>query len=225
MEICIIGCGGITSCLLPPLCKFLEYNFENSIIYLVDGDIFEEKNKNRQNFKNLGNKAKIITEEQNFENIIFYHYPEYLTKNNIRKIIKEKSIIFGCVDNHATRKLISKRCEELNDIIFISGGNELIDGSVQVHWKKNKEDLTLPICNKYHPEIENPKDFNPGDKEKSCNHKIQEGITQLVITNNIIAAIMLNVFYGFLQNIIDYDEIYVDILKNSTRKVKRNVSY
>lgn len=222
MKIKIIGCGGITSCLLPILCKFLEYNFENSEIHLIDGDTFEEKNKNRQNFKNFGNKAEITTKENNhFKNIVFFSYPEFLTKANIRKIIRENDIIFGCVDNHATRKLISKRCEELNDVVFISGGNELTDGAIQIHWKKDKKDLTLPICNQYHNEIENPNDFNPGENKKGCEQEIQKGNTQLIITNNAIASLMVNAFYGFLQNKLDYDEIYIDIIKNITRKVKR----
>ena len=122
------------------------------------------------------------------------------------------------VDNHATRKLVSDRCEDLENVVLISGGNDFTDGNVQVHIRRDGQNITLPIANDFHPEIMYPEDRNPADA--GC-EELAQSQPQLVIANNAIAATMLSVFYAYLQDKITYDEIYVDILRGNSRAVNR----
>ena len=60
MKIVVIGLGGVGSILCERLARFLNYSAElNAELYLVDGDIYETKNYERQEFTQMGNKAEI----------------------------------------------------------------------------------------------------------------------------------------------------------------------
>ena len=102
---------------------------------------------------------------------------------------------------------------------MISGGNDFTDGNVQIYLRRDGKNVTLPLTNDYHKEIKNPTDKNPA--EMSC-EELAKSEPQLVITNNAIAAWMLNAFYTYLMDKLDYDEVYVDILTNNARQVRRN---
>jgi hypothetical protein len=110
--------------------------------------------------------------------------------------------------------------EDLSDALLISGGNELTDGNVQIHLRKGGEDVTLPIANQFHPEIEVPEDKHPD--EMSCEERaVRE--PQVLFANNAIAAVMCNVFYVFRSTgVVPYDEVYIDILTGNSRSVYRN---
>ena len=136
-------------------------------------------------------------------------------------------MIFSCVDNHATRKLLSERCEELDNITLISGGNEYTDGNIQVYVKRDGKELSLPIANRYHPEVANPADKNPGDTPAPTRQPAQgcaavvQASPQLVFTNNSIAAKMLECYYAVMMGQLKYDEVYIDIVTGACRPVKR----
>ncbi|MBM3682331.1 MAG: hypothetical protein FJW84_02625 [Actinobacteria bacterium] len=63
----VIGAGGVGSWLIPGLVRILEWKFPGSALVIVDGDSYEPKNKERQDFKEIGPKASIqamkLTEE------------------------------------------------------------------------------------------------------------------------------------------------------------------
>lgn len=219
MRVKIIGVGGIGCALLPILARFLNFKEGGARITLIDGDSFEPKNQERQSFNKLGNKAEVTVErlEKEFERIRFRAEPYYISEETVSLFIQQGDIVFLCVDNHATRKIVSDYCERLSDVILISGGNEYTDGNIQILFRRNNRNITLPLANSFHPEIENPKDLTPED---GCD-ELMESKPQLLITNNAIAAMMLNAFYAYLTEKLDYDEVYVDILTNNTRSVKR----
>ncbi|MFC1622383.1 ThiF family adenylyltransferase [Patescibacteria group bacterium] len=220
MKIKIIGIGGIGCCLLTSLARFANFKLSNTTITLIDGDDFEVKNKERQVFHRLGNKAEVNVEmlQSQFKRIIFNAIPEYLTQKNIVDYVLEDEIIFMGVDNHATRKLISDHCRTLNNIVLFSGGNELTDGNLQIFIRKEGENITLPIDNEFHPEIQYPKDKNPG--ELGCDELI-ESVPQLLFTNNMVASIMMNAFFAYLEEKLNYDEVYFDIITNMVRAISR----
>ncbi|MBI4118989.1 MAG: ThiF family adenylyltransferase [Parcubacteria group bacterium] len=220
MRVKIVGLGGIGCAVLKTLPQFLAFRFPGIEIVLVDGDRFEPKNRDRQITDILGNKAESLAEvlqKQRLE-LWFEAVPEFLTPQNAITLIREGDAVFLCVDNHATRKLVSDRCQELKDVILISGGNEFTDGNVQVFWRQNGQNRTLPLTSEFHPEILSPADKNPG--EMGCD-RLAESEPQLLFTNNAVATVMLNAFYAFLEGKLDYDEVYVDILTNNTRQVRR----
>lgn len=224
-NIKVIGAGGIGTCLLPTLCRYLNYDkrFDFVEVCIIDGDEYEERNKERQHFSRIGNKAEVTVEKlgEEFDRIFLRSQGVYLTEDNIVRIIREDDLIFCCVDNHKTRKLVSDRCKELKNVILISGGNDFSDGNVQIYIREDNKDITVPIT-EWHPEIANPTDKNPGDTEKQPGClALAQASPQLVIANNSVASRMLEVFYSLLEGKVDFTEVYFDCLTCSSRKVKR----
>jgi molybdopterin/thiamine biosynthesis adenylyltransferase len=227
MELTIIGLGGIGSILSNTISRYLNTKNFNSeiIINLVDGDDYEFKNMERQEFLSFGNKAAVKKRElkQRFQNIIFKDYPYFVDENSITEIIKENSIVFVGVDNHKTRRLVSEYAKKLNNIIIISGGNELTDGNVQIFIRQGGMNVT-PSLTDYHPEIENAKDKSPD--EMSC-EELSKAAPQLYFTNFMVAGHMCSAFFNITEkNNYKISEVYFDLLtmnsNSKTRTPKNN---
>jgi molybdopterin/thiamine biosynthesis adenylyltransferase len=226
----VIGLGGIGSALIDPLCRFLNSTYGNDIsVEMIDGDVYDEKNHERQNF-NLSNIGEYKSEyhakriDNTFSRLCkVMARNEYITNSNSMSIIKENSVVFSCVDNHKTRRNIQEACANLNDVILISGGNEYTDGNVQSFMKKKGRFLTPRIDDeRYHPEINNPKDRSPD--EISCEELIEEGSEpQLIFTNLSVATNMLNTFYLAINNKLKYQELYFDILTGKQATFTRSL--
>lgn len=229
LKVKVIGCGGIGSCIIPVLCKMVAFNtkYEESEITFIDGDKYEERNKERQNFIKIGPKAGVTRElyENQYPNVEFYNFNDFLNETNAVKYIRENDVVFGCVDNHTTRKLLSQRCKDIKNVLLISGGNEFTDGALQVYYRKNNVELTRPLDNEDHPEISNPQDKHPEVvlREAGCDVKALQGSPQLLVTNNLVAAHMLCVFQSYLDERLEkskIEKVYVDVLSNDARAVK-----
>ncbi|MHB8070142.1 MAG: ThiF family adenylyltransferase [Desulfobaccales bacterium] len=222
LEIKAIGIGGIGCALLPFLCRYLQYSGEKARLTLVDGDRFERANASRQSFSHLGNKAEVKAQElaQEFESLSLRAVPEFVTAANVSRLIKEGEVVFLMVDNHASRKLVSDHAATLAEITLISGGNDFVDGNIQIYVRREGRDLT-PSLSRYHPEIAQPQDRNPADL--SCEELMAAGAPQLLFTNLMVAALMLNAFYAWSRDRLAYSEVYLDILENLTRAVARPV--
>jgi len=211
INIKIIGLGGIGSILSEKICRFLNYlnNFE-SHIKLIDGDSYEPKNFERQDFMMLGNKSKVKMEElrKKFNNLDINFVSQFLNDDNISSYIYNNDIVFVCVDNHKTRRIVSDYCSTLSNIILISGGNEYTDGNVQIYVRYNDVDIT-PKVTDYHPEIINAQDNHPDDL--SC-EELAQSDPQLYFTNLGVATIMCWAFYNIVVlKDYTYSEIYFDI--------------
>lgn len=213
LGIVIIGLGGVGSILSERLCRFLNFSKDlTADILLVDGDEYETKNFERQEFTRMGNKADIKATEltMKFSNIRFDVFEAFISKDNISEVIMEGDIVFLCVDNHKSRMIVSNYCKELKDITLISGGNEYTDGNVQIYLRKEGKDLTPDLC-AYHPEIENPDDKLPD--EMSC-QELSESEPQLYFTNLGVATFMCWAFYNVVvKEEYERSEVYFDILK------------
>jgi len=222
LEIKAIGIGGIGCALLPFLCRYLQYSGEGARVTLIDGDRFERSNAARQAFSGLGNKAEVKSRElaQEYEAVAFRSRPEYVTEDNVARLIGEGEVVFLMVDNHASRHLVSRHVSSLADLSLISGGNDYEDGNVQVYIRQGGLDLT-PSLARYHPEIATPQDRNPA--ALSCEELIAAGAPQLLFANLMVASLMLNAFYALRQGRLNYSEVYLDILQNASRAVSRPV--
>jgi molybdopterin/thiamine biosynthesis adenylyltransferase len=230
MRIKVIGLGGIGSHLVTHLCRHLEASFPNEELHVtvIDGDTYEARNADRQEFPEIGNKAEITATRisKDYPGIEIEAKPHFITEENAFVMINSGDIVFMGVDNHATRKLVSAHCEALENIVLISGGNELNDGNVQVHIRKDGRELTPPITY-LHPEIEHPQDRNPA--EMSCEELIQSGSPQVFLTNLTAAVCMLNAFrmvsaYLAGKGDLVYSEQYFDVLTGKTDAVLRKRS-
>jgi molybdopterin/thiamine biosynthesis adenylyltransferase len=222
----IIGLGGIGSVVCESLSRFLNYTkgFDKfPKVTLLDGDKYETKNHERQNFTIEGeNKAKTKHQElkEKFNNVIFNWEPIFVNDSNISKLIDEKDIVMLCVDNHKTRKVVSDYCSKLNDIILISGGNESEEGNVQIFVKKEGVKIT-PSLTDYHKELETPADKSPD--EMSC-EELSKSEPQLYFTNMMAASYMLTAFYNVWKERLTFSEVYFDNVTmkadSKIRKVK-----
>ena len=229
MKIKVVGMGGIGTCLIHPLARFLNYTKFPAPVQLtiIDGDQYEEKNKDRQWFSELGNKAEVTvkTIAPMYAKINFFSAALFISADNVVRSIREGDCIFLCVDNDKTRKIIADRCKDLQEITVINGGNELISGTVQTWVKRKGKNLTLPIDNEtYGFKIAKAADEHPKDvlARNGCEVRFASGETQTIIVNNAVAAAMLNALYALLQGQLDYDIVYVDCLPNRMASRKNN---
>ncbi|MBI2902733.1 MAG: ThiF family adenylyltransferase [Candidatus Methylomirabilis oxyfera] len=224
VDITLIGIGGIGCALAPFLARYLQaerqLTREEVRITLVDGDAFESKNAVRQSFETLGNKAKVKASElaRSFPDLSFRAVPEFVTAANLPHLIKTGNLVFLAVDNHATRRAVSRRCEELSEVVLISGGNDFTYGNVQIYVRQDGQDITLPLT-RFHPEIADPKDRSPA--EMSCEELAQEGAPQLLFMNLGVACAMLNAFYAWRSGQLRYGEVYLDIVEGRAQPVVR----
>jgi len=211
MNVVIIGLGGIGSNLVRRLCRFFNYSKDiKATMTLIDGDLYEPKNYERQEFINMGNKAEVQCRElsRRFDNIQMQSVATYINEKNVNEIINEDQIIFLCVDNHKTRRIINERCKSLKNVTLISGGNELIDGNVQIYVRKEGKNLTPDIC-AYHPEITNAQDKLP--EEMSC-EELSQSVPQMYFTNVTVATFMCLAFRNAVLNgRLLKSEVYLDI--------------
>lgn len=223
-KIKVIGAGGIGGHLLEPLARYLSFTGDECEITVVDGDVFEERNRERQRFIQCGNKAEhtVSLLKPQFPKIHFRAKSEYLTEDNAITTIREGDIIFTCVDNHATRKLVSDRCCELDDVVLITGGNNYTDGDVLVFARKDGTDITPPITETA-PDIKAAKDKNPGeftDEERMGCQREAVHNPQLLFMNLDIASCMLNCYYAYEQGKLNFKRVFSDILTQARRPIR-----
>jgi len=223
----LVGAGGIGTWLAAGLVRLLEWKFPGSALIIVDGDTFEEKNKERQDFIKLGNKAVVKAAElvPQFPNTTIIPLAKWVVDDNFAgvvdddspkitasQLIREGDVVFAVVDNFAARKIIFDAATKLNNVDVFTGGNDDdLFGSIYHYQKRDGVEITAHPA-EYHPEYDNPPDKNPG--ELSCQDRAQiEGGTQLLATNMAVASFIL----GRVQKIIvsnqspEETEIFFDL--------------
>ena len=222
-NILIIGLGGIGASLCDNLLRFINSLDEDYDVALIDGDDYNVNNFDRQSYIFSDNKAKSkYTELTNrFKRINMTYIPEYITTDNISTLIKSEDIIFLCVDNHDTRKLVSDYVNTLPGITLFSGGNEYTDGNVQVFQRKGGKKIS-PSLTDYHPEIDNPSDKSP--HKMSC-EELSISEPQLLFTNLGVATIMCWLFYNvIIRKQTVSGEVYFDILQMAASFRERSIT-
>lgn len=224
-RVVFVGAGGIGSNLLPYAIKFMAYD-EKLVklpVLIIDGDCYTKANLSRQDIpfdegeESLGNKAYMQWKhfKKLYPQMTFDYSGQYLVgkpESNLPDLIKEGDLILSGVDNHATRLLISQYAQKLKNVTVISGGNDLVTGTVYVYIRQKRKNITDPV-EKNHEEIAHPADKNPGEDNDCLNEAVSK--PQLVITNLAVASAMLNAFYTICSgHNIDYSIVYFDIIQN-----------
>lgn len=225
----VIGCGGIGKFLLAALARFLAYDADHEWEFvLVDGDQYEVKNGGRQAFSRLGNKAEVTAEELRVQFpellikavLAFVAGPESVAHADhahmtipIGEVVREGDWIFLCVDNHATRKMVSDHIQSLKNARLISGGNDFTDGNVQVVVRRSGSNV-FPALDAVHPEIAQPADRPPF--AMSCEELAASGSPQLIFANQMAASIMCAAFYAELNRKLKAEEMYFDLAAATT---------
>lgn len=210
----VVGAGGIGTWLCAGLVRLLEWKYPGSGLIIVDGDNYEEKNKERQDFTKLGNKAVVKAQEltTQFPNTTIIPVPKWVVgedfggvtdedspKIKASELIRENDVVFAVVDNFAARSILFNAARNLDNIDVFTGGNDdELFGSIYHYQKRDGVEIT---CHpeEFHPEYVNPPDKNPG--ELSCQERSEiEGGTQLLATNMAVASFILGRVHKTIVN-------------------------
>ena len=223
------GTGGIVARYLSVFCASLAGC--PTRIALVDGDSFEWSNASRALFRTAGNKAEVVRADLlqylADSRVTLLAIDQFVTEANVERLLPggPGQFVILCVDNHATRKLVSDHCAGrdgrpgLRDICLISAGNDGVGadsaghptqgtyGNCQVYLRRGGRDVT-PSLTRYHPEIERPADRLP--TEVSCTEALPS-TPQLLFANLMSAAAICNAVWLTLCRALSYSELIFDI--------------
>ena len=148
-SVLVVGAGGLGSAVI----QFLAAAGIGRI-GIVDGDIVEESNLQRQTIHagNLGmNKAEsacLFVEKLNPE-VVVDVYPYHLTPRNSEKIIRNYDVVVGCPDNIATRFLINDVCSILSKP-FIHSAVYAFEGEIATFHGKPCYRCYIPKASAFH---------------------------------------------------------------------------
>lgn len=170
-RVAVIGAGGLGG-------TIIEFLARMGIGYLViaDGDTFSESNLNRQllsSERNLGkNKAKVAAERVKDVNsaVTPIVFEEYLTEENVEKIIKDCHVVVDGLDNLSSRFLVWQTAQQMN-IPFVHGAIGGFSGHVTTFFPDD-EGLKLIY----------------GDKQRKNNHGNEVILGNPAATPLMIAA-------------------------------------
>lgn len=210
----IVGAGGVGGWLASGLARMIEYKDPGSLLLIVDGDTFEKKNLERQDFTIMGNKAEVRAAELQplFPSTVIVGLGRWVVADHelrtsagesdetdeqiavtsmaVSSLIEEGDHVFAVVDNFAARKVIFDHAKTMDNVDVFTGGNDdQLYGSIYHYRRRDGIDIT-DHPEAMHPEYENPPDRNPG--LLSCQERAAiEGGTQFLATNMAVAAWLL----------------------------------
>ncbi len=120
-KVCVLGAGGLGGYIVEMLGRIGVCD-----ITVVDGDVFDESNLNRQlisNNLNIGMSKVLCTynhmREVNDE-VKINPVNKFINKDNSDKIIKGHDVVVDALDNNNIRKIVFASCKKLN-IPFVYG--------------------------------------------------------------------------------------------------------
>jgi hypothetical protein len=226
----IIGLGGVGGIVARYGAVFLASLNRDLRLVLIDGDSFEPRNAGRMLFLNHGNKA-VVVQQDLLEyladaRLAVVAIQEYVTAENIARLIQEDDTVVLAVDNHATRKLVSDFCtRERRNVCLISGGNDGVGrdadgheqrgtyGNCQIYVRREGCDAT-PSLTHLHPEIAEPQDHLPTDQD--C-IELAVSVPQILFANLTAATAILNTLWLHLCGALHYGEICFDVAEGLMR--------
>lgn len=219
----LIGLGGVGGIVARYGAMFLASLGRNVRLVLIDGDAFEPSNAARMFFGAYGNKAAVTRDEllPRFaeSSLSLIAVEEFVTPENLGRLVREDDIVILAVDNHATRKLVNDRCAALQNVCLISGGNDGVGkddsgaarrgtyGNVQIFLRRDGADVSLGLA-RFHPEIAHPADKLPTDL--SCTELVAS-VPQILFTNLTAATCILNTLWLHLCGALHYSELAFDV--------------
>jgi molybdopterin/thiamine biosynthesis adenylyltransferase len=227
-DVKVVGLGGIGSTVAYGIAQFLAFRAPGTRLFLIDGDVYEERNRERMRFAASGvNKAMAQAEELGGafgDAVSVIPVNRWATPSTIHRLMNERDLVFLCVDNHKTRKLASNRAARLGDCVLISSGNDGVEeghtgtfGNVQIFIRRRGHNVTNALT-RFHPEIARPRDKRPD--EMGC-VELAASAAQIGLTNLAVASASLSAFYAWYSGALEHEEIYLDILKGNMTPVKR----
>lgn len=179
MNIYIIGAGGVGSWLAPAVCLLVR----PKNVVLIDPDILEDKNLNRQLFtkKDLGKgKAYALADKYGCRHEEGWYFDGKLE-------LESADWLLACVDNHPARRSVLASCDQ-SGCRAILGGNETTSAEAfyyQPDWKGSPLDPRI-----YYPDISTSEANDPRAGAIGCTGEAQSAKPQLVTANLMAASLM-----------------------------------
>lgn len=153
-KVCVVGCGGLGGFVIEMLGRLGIGN-----ITVIDGDVFDETNLNRQplsNCENLG-KEKVLVAKERMKlinpDVTLNPIIGLITEENGLDILKGHDVIVDAVDNIQTRLVIESVASKL-DIPMVYGAISGWYGQVSTIFPKDNTFKKIYPKN-HNPEIEN----------------------------------------------------------------------
>lgn len=208
-HIVVLGAGGTGSILIPALIRYLKSRpgFTIQSFTIIDGDVVETKNLERQNFvsRDLGeNKAEVLARRYSaLFGMSINSINEYLTHQNYANLLPKKDVyLFSTVDSMLARWL-SFMLAMKHGVTWFDTGNSMYSGqsyavfdlpwvSPFVSGKMRFSPYTI-----FH---DDPNLFSKviAERENSCaEHAVVE--PQTLMANQMSAMTVLNLFTNFLD--------------------------
>ncbi|HHT50439.1 MAG TPA: HesA/MoeB/ThiF family protein [Eubacteriaceae bacterium] len=196
-KVCVVGCGGLGGYIIEMLSRL-----GIGTITIVDGDVFNTSNLNRQLYcdeNSLGKNKAIMAKERikTVNSLIKINaFTEYLTKDNGEQILKGQDVIVDALDNIATRKLLQFYGEKLG-IPYVHGAIAGWYGQVSTIFPGDK---TLDI-------------IYPNGQEKGLENKLGNPSFTPALVGSIQVSEVLKILIGrgeLLQNKI----LYINLLNH-----------
>lgn len=150
-KVAVIGCGGIGGSVIEQLARMGVGN-----LTLIDKDIFDLSNLNRQLISGLDTlaKEKSYSAKERVRNINPYVnvkvFNEELNEDNVEEVIGDSDIVIDALDNLVTRVIVS-RAAKMKEIPYVHGAIHGTMGQVNVFTPETKsyeEMFQLPSNNK-----------------------------------------------------------------------------
>ena len=181
-KVAVIGCGGIGGSLIEQLARM-----GIGSINLIDNDVFDFSNLNRQSICGLDTlgKEKSYSAKERVRNINPYvrvkPFNQELNEDNVEEIIEDSDIVIDAVDNLVTRVIVSRTANKLG-IPYVHGAIHGTMGQVSVFTPETKtyeEMFQLPSIDKELDE----------DVKKDIN-ELSHGVTPAIGPNpNIVGCL------------------------------------
>lgn len=231
-QFIVVGCGGTGTFFLKEFARYLSYKYYGKTppkVVVIDGDIVEEKNLERQSFSrdlDIGRpKAACFCEALNecFGIESFTAYPQYIDTLEDLINIKTSSfnsyaynpipVLIGCVDNHRARQVMHRYFNKADSVIYIDSANEFSQGEI-VTGIRLKNNLIAPDRSYYFPNVMKSREKRAS--EHSCGTASHRKSQPQSICANMLAGQQL---LAIVTNLIDKGEInggitYFDALKS-----------
>ena len=162
-RVAIVGCGGIGYALSESVVRFASIVSDHPEIYLIDGDVVEHGNMERQYFQGAINRYKSEVLAENFQEkfgcrtsitaVTSYINPESIGMHKRVWLNNDHPlIILAGVDNNPSRAYIEDQAWLLKNVTLIMGGNDDKAGQAQICMKKNGR-VVLPRITSFAPDI------------------------------------------------------------------------
>lgn len=114
-RVCVVGCGGLGGYVVEMLTRVgIGY------IRIIDGDVFDETNLNRQLLSNTSNigKVKVHEAKRRLEvinpEVIVEVVHDYLDDKNVESLIDNCDVVIDALDQISTRFILNECCGKLN---------------------------------------------------------------------------------------------------------------